>query len=67
MDDGSTSSLERAFQLAKSGKYSTVQEIGAQLVREGYGKTQIEGRHLTRQLRALIADAKGIDLPKGRR
>jgi hypothetical protein len=58
MDDGSTSALERAFQLAKSGKYSAVKAIREQLVREGYAADQVSGRQLTRQLQALIAIAQ---------
>jgi hypothetical protein len=59
MDNGSTSPLERAFQLAKSGKYATVDEIKTQLGKEGYASSQVTGRQLTQQLRALIATAHG--------
>jgi hypothetical protein len=59
MDDGSTSALERAFQLAKSGKYPTVKDIREQLGREGYTAAQVTGRHLMEQLKALIATAQG--------
>ena len=59
MDNGSTSPLERAFELAKSGKYATVDEIKIQLGKEGYSNSQVTGRQLTQQLRALIATAHG--------
>jgi hypothetical protein len=52
------SSLERAFELAKSGRITTVQEIKLALKREGYNESQLEGPQLTRQLRGLIATAR---------
>ncbi len=45
--------LERAFSLARSGKYAGITEIRAQLRAEGYSATQLEGPTLLRQLRAL--------------
>jgi hypothetical protein len=59
MDDGSTSPLERAFQLARSGRFSTVDEVKEQLKREGYLNNQVSGPQLMQQLRALIATARG--------
>jgi hypothetical protein len=58
MDNGRTSPLERAFQLAKSGKYATVDDIKTQLGKEGYSDSQVTGRQLTQQLRALIVAAQ---------
>ncbi len=49
--------LERAFELARSGRYPTVDQIRRAISAEGYFQTQIEGRELTRQLKALIAAA----------
>jgi hypothetical protein len=49
--------LERAFELAKSGKVASVTHLRAQLKDEGYVQQQIEGPALGRQLRNLIAKA----------
>jgi hypothetical protein len=59
MDDGSKSPLERAFQLARSGQYANVSEVRDQLRRENYSIEQVSGLELTRQLRELIATARG--------
>jgi hypothetical protein len=50
--------LERAFQLAKSGRPNTIQDIKKILGSEGYLTAQIEGQALHRQLRALIRVAQ---------
>jgi hypothetical protein len=50
--------LERAFQLAKSGRIANLTEICLALKREGYSADQIEGRHLRRQLADLIKAAR---------
>jgi hypothetical protein len=62
--DESTSVLERAFELAKSGKYPSVEDIGRRLLAEGYSIEQVTGRQLKVQLRALIRTARGGGLPK---
>lgn len=49
--------LERAFELAKSGEYSTVNVIKGKLRSEGYPLDQVDGKALTKQLRALMRDA----------
>jgi hypothetical protein len=49
--------IERAFELAKSGQYSTVNVIKNKLKAEGYAIDQVDGRALTAQLRALMKDA----------
>lgn len=46
--------VERAFQLAKTGKYASVGSIKLQLRDEGYSPHQIEGRVLQRQLAEII-------------
>lgn len=46
--------IERAFQLAKTGRYVDVGEIKQQLNQEGYSNNQIEGRTLIRQLQEII-------------
>lgn len=47
--------LERAFELAKTGRYASSSEIKQVLTREGYGTSQIMGPTLMRQLREIIA------------
>ncbi len=54
MDQNKTA-LERAFELARSGRYPTVELIRRAISAEGYFQSQIEGRELSRQLRVLIA------------
>ena len=49
--------IERAFELAKSGEYSTVNAIKGKLKAEGYPLDQVDGKALTKQLRALMKDA----------
>ena len=50
--------LERAFELAKSGKCDGVSDIKKMLKSEGYSLSQIEGGTLRKQLSALIKAAK---------
>lgn len=52
--------IARAFELAKSGRWSTVGAIKKQLRVEGYGTATIEGKSLNRQLSDLIKEAKGL-------
>ena len=52
------SALERAFQLARSGRVASIQDIRAQLKREGYNDRAVEGRSLTSQLRDIIKAAQ---------
>jgi pentatricopeptide repeat protein len=49
--------VERAFELAKSGKFSSVDEIMRQMKAEGFSVTQITGGSLRKQLMALIRKA----------
>lgn len=55
--DGSKTSLERAFELAKTGKYANTAEIKRRLSSEGYDQNQITGSTLQKQLRELIRNA----------
>jgi hypothetical protein len=61
--------LERAFQLAKSGKYLSMSEIRKKLKKEGFSLVQIEGGALTKQLRELIKSSRenkpNAQRPKG--
>jgi hypothetical protein len=52
--DHTVTALERAFQLARSGKVSGLPELAKMLRGEGYSSSQIEGPALKRQLADLI-------------
>ena len=56
--DPNISPIERAFQLASSGRYATVAEVRLQLVREGYSHSQLEGPVLRKQIIGIIAKAR---------
>ena len=49
--------LERAFELARTGHFTRVEEIIRRLRQEGDRSDQVMGPVLRRQLRDLIADA----------
>jgi hypothetical protein len=56
--DPKVSALERAFQLARSGKAATIADIKKRLKQEGYEEKAVEGGpSLARQLRKLITEA----------
>ena len=55
--------LERAFELAVSGRFLLVKDIRTQLKVEGYQPDQIEGRALTRQLKEIMA-RHAVRLPR---
>ena len=57
MDQNKTA-LERAFELAKSGKVSNLTQLRDQIKAEGYSRAQIEGMALSRQLRRMIVQAR---------
>ena len=46
--------LERAFHLARSGRFATLAQIVESLRRERYDIQQVQGLALRRQLNALI-------------
>jgi hypothetical protein len=50
--------LERAFELARTGEYGNVSEIKARLQGEGYAPSQLEGPSLVRQIKALCTAAQ---------
>jgi hypothetical protein len=54
--DSKVTALERAFQLARSGKMATIEDIKKRLKQEGYDERVVTdgGRSLTMQLRGLI-------------
>lgn len=43
-------SLERAFEIARTGRWHRVEDIRRQLLQEGYNHRQVEGPLLGRQL-----------------
>jgi hypothetical protein len=57
MDQNKTA-LERAFELARSGRFPTAGDISRAISQEGYSAAQIEGFALRRQLTALIKQAR---------
>jgi hypothetical protein len=59
--DHRMTALERAFQLARSGKVSTITEIVGSLRSDRYDTRQIEGPALKRQLMDLIRAARPVD------
>jgi hypothetical protein len=50
--------LERAFELARSGKYRTIRELIQQLSSEGYSAEQVEGKQVRTQLLRLVRAPK---------
>jgi hypothetical protein len=56
--DHRMTTLERAFQLARSGEVLGLTDIMASLKRDGYATSQIEGPLLRRQLSHLIKIAR---------
>lgn len=56
--------LERAFEIARSGGCNRVEEIRRQLAREGLDQHQITGRLLSRQLLEINRRSKGMS-PEG--
>lgn len=56
--DPTKSTLERAFELAKSGRFASMSELRAAIKAEGYTAAQIEGPALGRQLRRLMDESR---------
>jgi hypothetical protein len=59
MLDSRSSTVERAYELAKSGRFRTVGEIKIRVRAEGYydAVAQLEGRTISAALRRLIVQA----------
>ena len=55
--EANRTSLERAFELARSGKVPSLQILQQRLTSEGYTNSQIEGPVLKKQLIAIIEKA----------
>jgi hypothetical protein len=59
--------LERAFQLARSGRVAGLTDIITSLKSDGYSVDQIEGPLLKRQLADLVKAARAGGTSSGRR
>ena len=46
--------LERAFELARTGEFAKIDQIKTRLRQEGYSSTLVVGRYLSAQLRQLM-------------
>lgn len=57
------STLERAFELARSGRFETVSKLKLAVSAEGYDRRQLEGPALTRQLSGMIRSALDAGKP----
>jgi len=57
MNDNPTA-IERAFQLAKSGRYASLDHIQKALKAEGYSRNEAAGPSLNKQLKGLIRSAQ---------
>jgi hypothetical protein len=60
------SPLERAFVLARSGRFASIGEIKLRLQFEGYSIAQVTGPQLNAQLQACIDEARKLPLCKPR-
>jgi hypothetical protein len=49
--------LERAFELARTGQFDSVEKIKVRLQQEGYSRGLVVGKYLSAQLRQLILRA----------
>lgn len=52
--------LERAFELAASGKYRQVADIKRVVKSEGYDQSQVVGQSLFRQLKIIMEKAAPV-------
>jgi hypothetical protein len=61
--------LERAFELARTGEFDRIGQIKNRLNREGYSSELVVGRYLSAQLRQLmrLARPESYCLPSDRR
>jgi hypothetical protein len=57
--DHRITTIERAFQLAKSGSCVSITDIKKRLLVEGFSVAQITGRELSKHLNALLRAALG--------
>ena len=59
--DSQPTTLERVFQLARSGEFASLEDIRLQLRREGLNPNQVIGPVLHRQLRDLMCEARPFE------
>jgi hypothetical protein len=59
--DPNKTTIQRAFELARSGEFKRIDDIRRQLKDEGYNHDLIVGRSLLAQLRTLMAAASKKD------
>jgi hypothetical protein len=50
-------SLDRAFELARSGRCKTTEEVFGALEKEGHDARRVLGPYLMRQMRAVLHEA----------
>jgi hypothetical protein len=50
--------MERAFELARSGRFRTTSEIKMRLRQEGYSSESVDGHTLIAHLNALMREAR---------
>lgn len=53
------SAIERAFELAQSGRFVSISAIRDRLRHEGYSNDRVSGPALVKHLRTLISEARG--------
>jgi hypothetical protein len=58
MMDANKTAIERAFELAKSGRLASIDELRRALKSEGYFTHHLTGPSLLGQLRKLIQDSR---------
>jgi hypothetical protein len=61
--DPQATSLERAYQLARSNEFASHEDIRVQLRREGLNPIMSSSPVLHRQLRALMCEARPFERP----
>jgi hypothetical protein len=63
----STNTIERAYQIAKSGRCVELKDVRRQLIREGYEgvEAHFSGSSIKRELNALIKAARASNGPIG--
>jgi len=53
--------IERAFQVAKSGKVGNIEQLRKRLKQEGYSNADsLRGRSLLQQISRMITEAKNV-------
>jgi hypothetical protein len=60
--EANKSCLERAFEIARSGRVPNFPFLVKQLKSEGYGQDQVQGPALKKQLNALIEKARAENI-----